>query len=152
MANYYSWKVEDQHFKITIKKNAVTQRINRLGKFIIFYRGDYDWMDCLTIYKEKDLIEKGFKRFKRDLEAIPLNAQKESTTRGFLFICFLGLMIEMKLVNQMKETKLLKEYTLEKLLLELEKIKKLKLPNGEIITTEITKKQREILDKLNLCA
>lgn len=152
MANYYSWKVEDQHFKITIKKNAVTQRIHRLGKFIIFYRGEYDWMDCLTIYKEKDLIEKGFKRFKRDLQAIPLNTQKESTTRGFLFICFLGLMIEMRLVNLMKETKLLKEYTLEKLLLELEKIKKMKLANGEIIITEITKRQREILEKLNLCA
>lgn len=152
MANYYSWSLVDTHFKIRIKKNAVAQRVNRMGKFIIFYRGTYDWMECLMIYKERDLIEKAFKRFKRDLQALPLNTQKDSTSRGFLFICFLGLLIEMRLLYQMKETGLIKEYTVEKLLLELEKIKKIRLANGEMITTEITKKQKGILEKLNLCA
>jgi hypothetical protein len=34
----------------------------------------------------------------------------------------------------------------------LEKIKAMILPDGEKIVTEITKKQREILDALQLCA
>jgi len=33
-----------------------------------------------------------------------------------------------------------------------EKIKVLILPDGQRITTEVTKKQREILDALNTCA
>jgi len=37
-------------------------------------------------------------------------------------------------------------------LTELEKIKIMILPDGEKITTEITKKQREILDALHMCA
>ncbi|AKB28886.1 transposase (IS4) [Methanosarcina siciliae T4/M] len=52
----------------------------------------------------------------------------------------------------MKEKGILKDYTVESLLLELEKIKKIELENGESIVTELTRKQREIMEKLNLCA
>jgi len=45
-----------------------------------------------------------------------------------------------------------KRYSVEGLLTELEKIKVMILPDGEMITTEITKKQREILDALHMCA
>ncbi|AKB28885.1 Mobile element protein [Methanosarcina siciliae T4/M] len=49
MASFYSWKQIDDHFKITIKKNAVSQRINRMGKFFLFYNGERGWMECLTV-------------------------------------------------------------------------------------------------------
>ena len=39
MASFYSWKQIDDHFKITIKKNAVSQRINRMGSFSSFTMG-----------------------------------------------------------------------------------------------------------------
>jgi hypothetical protein len=45
-----------------------------------------------------------------------------------------------------------KKFSVEGLLTELEKIKVLILPDGQKITTEITKKQREILNALNICA
>jgi hypothetical protein len=45
-----------------------------------------------------------------------------------------------------------KRYCVEGLLTELEKIKIMILPDGEKITTEITKKQREILDTLHMSA
>jgi len=38
------------------------------------------------------------------------------------------------------------------LLLELEKIRKIELQNGEAIVTELTRKQKEIIEKMNLCA
>jgi hypothetical protein len=46
----------------------------------------------------------------------------------------------------------LKNYTVEKLLLELGKIKKIQLANEDVVVTEITKKQNDILEKLGLCA
>jgi transposase len=153
MAKYYHWRmIEGRRFKITIRKNAVTQRVNRMGKFFLFYSGRRDWMDCLIMYREKDLIEQGFKRLKQDLRALPLNTQKDSTTKGFLFICFISLLIRMRLIRQMKKTGLIKEYTVEKLLMELEKMKKIRIANGDMITTEITKKQKYIFEQLNLCA
>jgi Transposase len=152
LAKYLTWKQIDDHFEIGTKKNAVTQQINGMGKSLIFYNGDYNWMDCLSLYRERDIVEKGFKSLKHDIESLPLNTNKDSTTRGFLFISFIGLILKMRLVNRMKETGLIKGYTLEKLLLELEKIKKIELRNGEIILSKVTKKCRNILDKLGLCA
>lgn len=89
---------------------------------------------------------------KQDLQVMPLNVKKESTLRGFLFVTFLSLMMRMRLLKQMKDTGLLEKYTLDGLLMELSKIKKIRLVNGNIITTEISKKQRTILDALGLCA
>ncbi|AKB45344.1 hypothetical protein [Methanosarcina vacuolata] len=42
--------------------------------------------------------------------------------------------------------------TCRKQVLELEKIRKVELQNGEVIVTELTRKQKEIMEKLNLCA
>lgn len=152
MASYYSWDKIDDHFKIEIKKNAVSQRVNRMGKFFIFYYGERDWVECITYYRERDIIEKGFKIMKNDIQSLPLNTNKDSTTKGFIFVCFIGLIIRMKLLNMMRETNIIEDYTVENLLLELEKIRKVELQNGEVIVTEITKKQKEIIEKMNLCA
>ena len=58
----------------------------------------------------------------------------------------------MRPVNRMKAMGLMREYILEKLLFELEKIKKIELGNGEILLSEITKNCKHILDKPRLCA
>ena len=42
--------------------------------------------------------------------------------------------------------------TVESLLLELEKIRKIELQNGEVMVTELTRKQKEIIEKMSLCA
>jgi hypothetical protein len=52
----------------------------------------------------------------------------------------------------MYDSKLSKKYSVEKLLLELSKIRKIVLANGEEVTSEITKKQREIMESLNISA
>ncbi|KAF5039074.1 hypothetical protein DSECCO2_547750 [anaerobic digester metagenome] len=72
--------------------------------------------------------------------------------KGFLFVTFIGLILRMQLLKKMKETGLLEDYTVEGLFLELAKIKKIKLANGETLMTELTKKQRTILEKMGLCA
>jgi transposase len=89
---------------------------------------------------------------KHDLLTIPLNARKESSVRGFLFVNFISLIIRLRLLRLMKESDLIKDFTADSLLLELSKIKKIQLANGEIIVSEITKKQRTILDALHICA
>ncbi len=152
LSNFISWKLESDGFIVEARKNAVSQYVNRLGKFILLYKGDVDWQECLSVYREKDIVEKAFKMLKGDVEASPLNTQKEETTRGLLFACYLGLMLRMRLLRRMKETKLLEHYTVDSLLLELEKIKKIKLEDGTLMTNELTRKHKDILTRLRLCA
>jgi transposase len=151
-SSYFSWQVQGDRFMIEIRTNAVSQRVNRMGKQIILSHGDLDWKECLMVYRERECIEKMFRMLKQDLQLLPLNVRKESTMRGFIFVTFISLILRMKLLKQMKDTKLLEEYTLDGLLLELAKIKKIRLANGEVITSEISKKQRTILEALGLCA
>jgi len=152
MANYYSWQVDDDRFQIEIRKNAVSQRVNRMGKQIILTQSALDWQECLMVYRERDIVEKAFRMMKQDLQVMPLNAQKETTMKGFLFVTFIGLILRMQVVKKMKDAGLLEHYTVEGLFLELAKIKKIKLANGETSVTELTKKQRTILEKMGLCA
>ena len=75
-----------------------------------------------------------------------------SSLRGYLFVSFLALIFRMKLMRMMSDVGLSKRYSIEGLLTELEKIKIMVLPDQEKITTESSKKQREILDALHMCA
>ena len=83
---------------------------------------------------------------------MPAHVRTDNTLKGYLFIAFLALILRMKLMKLMVDTGLSKRFSIEGLLTELEKIKVLILPDGQKITTEVTKKQREILDALNTCA
>ncbi len=55
-------------------------------------------------------------------------------------------------MKMMRDAELLDKYSIELVLLQLEKLRKITLADGEIIVTEMTKKQREILQALGLCA
>jgi transposase len=87
-----------------------------------------------------------------DLELFPMNVQTDSGLRVYLFTAFIALILRMKLMGMMVDAQLSKRYSVEGLITELEKIKILILPDGQEITTEISKKQREILDNLGICA
>lgn len=151
-APYYTWKVVDHRFHVSIKKNAVAQRVNKMGMYILFCNDDLSWDACLATYKSRDLVEKGFDMLKNDIETRPLDVQKENTLRGLLFINFISLILKMRLLHQMRQTGLLEHYTIESLLFELEKIKKTELEDGTIITTPLTKTQKDILEPLKLYA
>ena len=151
-AKFIEWKAVNGRFEVSIRKNAVSQAINKMGKFILLYRGDFSWEECLSLYRGKDVVEKGFDILKNDLELMPMNVRTDSSLRGYLFIEFLALILRMKLMRMMADAQLLKRYSVDGMLTELEKIKVMILPDGQKITTEITKKQREILDALNMCA
>ncbi|MDD3710606.1 MAG: IS1634 family transposase, partial [Methanothrix sp.] len=130
----------------------VSHAVNKMGKFILLFRGEFSWMECLSLYRSKDVVEKGFDVLKYDIELMPTNLRTNSSLRGYLFIAFIALILRMKLMKMMIDAELNKRYSVEGLLTELEKIKIMVLPNGEKITTEISKRQREIIDALHMCA
>ena len=130
--NFFDCHVIDNRFDVEIKQNAVTQRINKMGKYILFYSGDFDWMKCLSLYRGREEIEKSFKDLKNEIDILPLNTHGERTMRGFIFIAFLSLIIRTRLMNMMRDAKLLNKYSVELLLLQLEKFRKIVLADGQI--------------------
>ena len=151
-AKFIEWRTADGKFEVVLRKNAISQAINKLGKFILLYQGQFSWEECLSLYRGKDAVENGFAILKNDIELMPAHVRTDNTLRGYLFIAFLALILRMKLMRLMVEAGLSKKFSVEGLLTELEKIKVMMLPDGQTITTEVTKKQRQILDALNMCA
>ena len=122
-----------------------------MGLFILLFQGSFAWDECLALYRCKDIVEKGFAVLKNDIDALPLNVRKDATVAGYLFVCFLALILRMRLLRLVKEAGLNKKYSIEGLLTELEKLRLMVLPDGTRIPTEVTKRQ-DILTALNLCA
>jgi transposase len=149
---FLEWKVIENLFEVSIRKNAVSQRVNRMGLFILLFKGSFEWDECLALYRCKDVVEKAFSMLKNDIEALPLNVRKDSTVSGYLFVCYLSLILRMRLLRLLKESGLNRKYSIEGLLTELEKLRLMILPDGTKIPTEVTKRQRDIITALSLCA
>ena len=76
-----------------------------------------------------------------------MRVRKEST-RGILFIFFISLIIRSALVRGMISSGLMNRYSLEKMLLELEKLHVVEDENGSMSELERTRKQKDILEAL----
>jgi transposase len=150
LMNFFDWAQVDNRIDATIRQNAVSQRMNRMGQFMLFHSGQADWITCLSLYRERDCIEKEIKGLKNELAVLPLNTHSENTTRGYLFVAFLSLILRSKLLKMIKDSDILKRYSVEGVLLELEKWRKITLADGQVVTTVMTKKQRTILGGLKL--
>jgi transposase len=151
-AKFIEWKAVNDRFEVSLRKNAVSHAINKMGRFILLYRGEFSWIECLSLYRSKDLVEKGFDVLKNDIELMPVNIRTDSSLKGYLFIAFIALILRMRLTRLMVDSELNKKYSADGLFTELEKIKMMILPDGKRIVSEITKRQREILEGLHVCA
>ena len=145
---YISYTVKDGTITTRARNNAITAIENRMGRFMLVNNGDYDPMSCLSIYRQKDAIEKAFEMLKTDLDLFPLRARKPSTVRGTIFVLFIALILRSMIVRAMNLSGLTKKYSIERMFLELEKLQIIKKDDGSFEELERTKKQRDILTAL----
>lgn len=110
-AKFIEWKVVDGKFQVSLRKNAVSQTVNKMGKYILLFRGEFSWRKCLALYRSKDVVEKGFDLLKNDIDLMPADLRANSSLRGYLFIAFLALILRMKLIRMMIDAELNKKFS-----------------------------------------
>ena len=140
--------MEDGRITTRARNNAISAAENRMGRFLLVYRGNYTPLECLSIYRDRDSIEKAFRTLKTDLDIFPIR-RRESTIRGTIFVFFLSLIIRNALMRGMIASGLMKRYSLERMLLELEKLHVIEDQNSNLTELERTKKQKDILGALD---
>jgi len=117
---------------------------------------------------------------KNDIDALPLNVRRDAMVAGYLVVCFLALILRMRLLHLVKEAglngkysieglflalilrmrllHLVKEaglngkYSIEGLVTELEKLRLTVFPDGTRVPAEGTRRQRDIFSALSRCA
>jgi len=129
--------------------NAISQATNRFGKTILLSATKRRWDEVLSLYRERDEVEKKFDDLKNELEAMPLRVQKIETLQGLLFIFFVSLIMRAVLLRKARKAELLDKKSIDEILMELAKLRAVKV-GGKWRLTEISKKQRTILEKMKI--
>jgi len=121
----------------------------RQGTIAVITDLDDDAERIYTVLKSRSEIETMFDVFKNVLQADRAYMRNDYQMEGWMFINFLALVFYYKTYGLLSDNDLLKRYSPKDVLIHLSRIHKLKIQD-QWITSEIPKKTRDILEKLNL--
>ena len=137
-------------YHIRIRDNAVLQRVNRCGITVRTFSSDHDVEYMLSECRKRDAVERLFISSKTFTEGEPLRVHGMDALRGEMLVNLIAIAIRSRILEYMRSSGLLKKYSVEKMLLELHKLRKVILQDGNKITTEITMKPKEILESIGI--
>lgn len=151
-AFYTATLLKDGHIKLKRKRNALSFRMNRMGKMILVTtRIDLSPKEILDQYRSKDRVEKVYDVLKNSLNEDRLRTHSSTTMHGQLFITFLSLIIQTAISNELSSLTLRKTYTVPEIFMELKKIRLFsRSKNQPSFLSEISKKQRTIFSEFNI--
>lgn len=137
--------------KISYNQPAIdAYKKNAAGYLVLLSNDIKDPIEALRTYRSKDAVEKGFDNLKNRLDMKRLRVHLETSMKGRLFIQFIALIL-ISYIQQVINKQVLKFNSVSELLEELELLNTVKFTNhyGQI-TSEITKKQKEIFTAFDL--
>ena len=147
--NYFSYTYGPDGFHVERRSKAITQAVNRMGKMILLSSADIPWDEALSLYRERDAIEKIFDELKNELDMMPLRVRKNETMKGLTLIYFVSMILRSLLLQRARTAKLLEKDSVEGIILDMSKIRAVRIGNIWKLT-EITKKQRIYLEKMSI--
>lgn len=155
LAGRYSkyFKFSDNAVKIEIVRNIeeIQKITSRMGKIILITKTKpTDFEETILAYRSRDSVEKSFDIMKNEMNEGRLRVSSTESIYGRLFVNFLVLIIETYILNGLKSSKLNKRLTVNEIILELKKLKKIELFNGSNYLTEISKTQKTIFEKFKI--
>lgn len=136
--------------KVTVKEDVVAEERKNFGYFALIGNETLTASHALTVYRNKDVAEKAFDNVKDRLDMRRLNVSSDLSLDGKLFVVFVALIFTSYLHNDMKRTNLYQKFTMNELLDELELIERFERQGHKPQIGEITKKQLELYDTLNI--
>lgn len=146
---------EEKDYLSRIEKNDTAMLDNffeiqhRMGTIAVITDLDKSGERIYNLLKSRVEIEIMFDAFKNVLNADKTYMRDDYQIEGWMFINFIALVFYYRLYKILADNSLLKRYTPNDVLIHLSRIYKLKIQN-EWITSEIPKKTRVILEKLNI--
>ena len=112
-----------------------------MGFFVLFTNTRMSAEDILRIYRQKDVVEKAFMHSKQCMQ--PLHARSEKGTRARMFLSILGYSIMAIIASQ-------SGFTYQQAEKIISGIKEVVYTNGSHSVVELTKEQKELLEKISI--
>jgi transposase len=127
---------------------AIDSLAANLGYFCILSNDSLSSEDVLSVYRNKDTIEKAFCELKNHIDMKRLRTHKQNTTEGKMFCAFLALILRKHIENKLSEWLKKNNYTFEKVLRELTKVRSIFFSGKRRLMNPLTKKQKEVYSLL----
>lgn len=164
MQSFYNIEISEDEFSVSFDFDKYTQARQLDGKYVIVTNVSKEKMDKETIraeYKNLKYVEHAFRDMKTmQLDIRPIHHINEDTTRGHVFVCMFAFAIIreleqhifpwLKLKNKSKNEHLSLQDIEEEL--KMIKLNILRINNNhkEIILTELSSRQKEIFNQLEI--
>lgn len=136
--------------KITPNEEAMREAARNYGYFALLSNEVNDPFEALSLYRSKDIVEKGFGNLKDRLNFRRMQVSSELSLNGKLFVEFVALIYLSYIKKKMQDTGLFENWTLQGLLDELDTIERFKSPEHGRLIGEVTQKQKDIFVKLGV--
>ena len=136
-------------YTVSIKEDAIKQELETAGWMILITNDVTDAKEALRIYREKDVVEKGFLRLKNSLDLGRLRVHREDIMQNKIFVGFISLILAAHIHKVMLEKDLYSKMTMKKLLITLSKLR-IQVVNGTRILFPLTKSQSLIYKAFNV--
>jgi transposase len=152
-------KIDKLATEIDTVKNFTFERDNkkinetreRLGYFFILTNQSFlAPEEVVSIYRKRDVIEKGFDEIKNGLEMNRLRTHSSETTDGKMFCAFLSLICRLHMQNCLRDFMDDHNFSNERVIRELLKIRAIDICSKIRLLNPLTKTQRDILSCLGI--
>jgi transposase len=130
--------------KIKPKEEAMLKASRNYGFFALLSNEVKDPFEALSLYRSKDIVEKGFGNLKERLNFRRMQVSSELSLNGKIFVGFVALIYLSYVKKKMLDAALFEKWTLQGLLDELDTIELFEAPEHGRLLGEVTKKQEEI--------
>jgi transposase len=134
--------------KVTVKQKAIEQAKKNHGFFAMISNHIKDPITALERYRNKDLIEKAFDNLKERLSFSRALVSSEKSLDGKLFVEFIALIIMSDIKRRMRDSSLLKKYTMQEMLDHIDLIECFEQKGRHFRFGEIIKKHSDIFHAL----
>lgn len=124
--------------------------VRNYGYFALLSNEVQDPFEALSLYRSKDIVEKGFGNLKERLNCRRLQVSSELSLNGKLFVEFIALIFLSYVKKKMQEAKLFDKWTLQGFLDELDVIELFEAPEHGRVLGEITEKQKKLFQALGV--
>ncbi|MDR1608993.1 MAG: transposase [Deltaproteobacteria bacterium] len=137
-------------FNYTRDYDKIDKMAENCGIFCLLTNTNLDSARVLSIYRQRDMIEKSFDDLKNYIDMKRMRTHNTATTEGKLFCAFLSLIVVSEIGVKLGEMMKKKSWSKARLITELEKIRVVESNEGIRQTNPLTKTQRLILETFGL--
>jgi transposase len=140
---------QDNGYSINIRTDVVEKRLQTAGWVVLVSNDISDARKAMSIYRDKDVVEKGFHRLKNSIDLGRLRVHSDNAAQGKLFVGFVASVLMSGINKVMTDKDLYGTYSMKGLLRTLAKLRIQEI-NDQSIIAPMTKEQRMIFESFDI--